>query len=74
MTKNVGSLDRLIRLVISAILIALYFTDVISGALSIVALIVAAVFAATAFASSCPVYSILGASTCPIKKDENTPQ
>jgi asparagine N-glycosylation enzyme membrane subunit Stt3 len=69
MKKNVGNTDKIIRLVIAVALIALYFTGKITGALGIVGLVVAAVFAVTSFAGTCPIYSILGASTCPVKEN-----
>lgn len=68
MKKNVGNTDKIIRLVVAVALVALYFTGKITGTLGIVGLVVAAVFAVTAFAGTCPIYSILGASTCPVKE------
>lgn len=68
MKKNVGNTDKIIRLVVAVALVALYFTGTLNGAFGILGLIVAAVFAVTAFAGTCPIYSILGASTCPVKE------
>ncbi|MBV5315696.1 MAG: DUF2892 domain-containing protein [Prolixibacteraceae bacterium] len=68
MKKNMGSADRIIRLVLSAIIAVLYFTNVVSGTLGIVLLILAAIFAITSFISICPLYSIFGLSTCSTKK------
>lgn len=70
MKKNVGNLDKIIRLVVAAALVVLYFTGVISGAVAIISLIVAAIFTLTSIAGSCPVYSIVGASTCPVKEQD----
>ena len=36
MKKNMGSMDRLIRVIIAILLVSLYFTNVITGALGIV--------------------------------------
>lgn len=69
MKKNVGNLDKGIRLAIAAVLVILYFTDTLTGALGIAGLVVAGVFALTSFAGTCPIYSILGASSCPVKND-----
>ncbi|MDI1322378.1 MAG: DUF2892 domain-containing protein [Algoriphagus sp.] len=65
MKKNMGSADRVIRLLLAAVLIGLYFSGTIIGTIGIVGLVVAAVFALTSFVSFCPLYTILGFSTCP---------
>lgn len=59
MKANIGSADRIIRLLIAAAIVALYFFDVINGTLATVLLIVAAVFALTSVISFCPLYSVL---------------
>jgi hypothetical protein len=63
MKSNLGSYDKVIRLVIATIVGVLYFTKVISGTLAVVLGIVAIVFALTAFINFCPLYKILGIST-----------
>lgn len=70
MKKNVGNVDKIIRLSVAAALVVLYFTGVISGAVAIIGLVVAAIFTVTSMAGSCPIYSIVGASTCPVKKQD----
>jgi hypothetical protein len=69
MKKNMGILDRVVRIVIALILIALYFTHVVTGTLGIVLLIVAAVFILTSIVSFCPLYLPLGISTCAKKQE-----
>ncbi len=68
MKKNVGSADRLIRLLIAALVGVLYFTNVISGTLGIVILVLAGVFLLTSLVSFCPLYAPFGISTCAVKK------
>jgi uncharacterized membrane protein len=68
MKKNIGKADKLIRLVVAALIITLYLTNVISGTLGIVMIVVAVVFALTALINFCPLYPILGISTCAKKK------
>jgi hypothetical protein len=68
MKKNMGSIDRIIRLVIAALILVLYFTHVISGTIGIVLLVVAAVFTLTSLVSFCPLYRVLGCNTCPAEK------
>lgn len=69
MKKNMGSADRIIRLVIAAIISGLYFTNVINGTLGLILIILAAVFVLTSFISFCPLYTIFGLSTCATKKN-----
>lgn len=64
MKKNMGRADSSLRLLVSIVIVALYFTDVITGTLGLVLLIVAVVFAATSFINFCPLYTIFGLSTC----------
>ena len=68
MKKNVGPIDKMIRVLIAMVIIVLYFTHVITGTLSIILLIVAAIFILTSLLSLCPVWMLLGLSTC--KKEE----
>jgi hypothetical protein len=63
MKKNMGSADRIIRIIIAAIVAVLYFTNVITGTLGIVMLVLAGVFVLTSFISFCPLYLPLGLST-----------
>ncbi|MBK9177206.1 MAG: DUF2892 domain-containing protein [Flavobacteriales bacterium] len=64
MKANMGSADRIIRLIIAVVIAVLYFTGRIEGTLGIVLLIVAAVLALTSFIGFCPLYAPLGISTC----------
>ncbi len=63
MKKNMGTLDRLVRLVVAVIIAALYFTNVITGTLGIVLLVLAAVFVLTSMISFCPLYLPFGFNT-----------
>lgn len=69
MKKNMGNADRIIRLMIAAVIAVLYFTGILSGTLGIVALAIGGVFVATSAISFCPLYTMVGLSTCPAKKD-----
>jgi len=68
MKKNMGSADRIIRLIIAAVLAYLYFGNIVTGTLGIILVVVAAVFTLTSFISFCPLYAIFGMNTCPAKK------
>ena len=63
MKKNMGSVDRLLRFLIAAIVIGLYFAGVINGTLAVVLLVVSAIFILTSFVSFCPLYLPFGIST-----------
>lgn len=63
MKKNMGTLDRVIRLALVVLVAVLYFTDVISGTLAIILGIVAAVFLITSLVGTCPLYMPFGIST-----------
>ncbi len=63
MKKNVGTTDKVIRILIAVILVVLFFTHVISGALGIILLVLAAVLVATSLISLCPIWLALGINT-----------
>jgi hypothetical protein len=67
MKKNMGSTDKIIRLLLAAVLIVLYFTGTLTGTLGIIGLVVAAVFTLTSLVSICPLYSVLGIKTGKVK-------
>ncbi|UOY08487.1 DUF2892 domain-containing protein [Muricauda sp. SCSIO 64092] len=64
MKKNMGGLDRIVRLVIAAMVGILYFTDVVQGTLGYVLLALAGIFVLTSFISFCPLYALVGLNTC----------
>jgi hypothetical protein len=64
MKKNMGSTDKLVRVIIAVIIAALYFTNTITGTLGIVLLVLAGVFVLTSVISFCPLYAPFGLSTC----------
>ncbi|ATA72635.1 conserved exported hypothetical protein [Capnocytophaga canis] len=68
MRTNMGTTDRIIRLLIAVAIGILYFTNVISGTLAIVLGILAGVFVLTSFIGFCPLYLPLGINTCRNKK------
>ena len=70
MTKNMGSADRIIRVIIAAIIGILYFTGTISGTNGIVLLVLASVFVLTSMISFCPLYAPFGIKTCPTKTNK----
>ena len=68
MKKNMGSFDRTMRILIAAIIAALYFNGTITGTFGIVLLVIAGVFVLTSLVGSCPLYIPFGISTCKKRK------
>ena len=68
MKKNMGSADRIIRTIVAVVLGILYYTDVISGTVGLVLVILAGIFLLTSLVSFCPLYAPFGISTCAVKK------
>jgi hypothetical protein len=54
--QNMGSLDRILRLLAVVVIAVLYFTGVISGTLALILGIVAVIFLLTSIAAVCPLY------------------
>jgi hypothetical protein len=67
MKKNMGAVDRITRLVIAAIIITLYLTNVITGTIGIVLVTVAAIFLATSLIGFCPLYTLFNINSCKTK-------
>ena len=63
MTKNMGTTDRVVRIVVAIAVLVLYLTHVISGALAIILGVIAAGFVLTSFVGVCPLYMPLKVST-----------
>lgn len=68
MKKNMGMADRMIRILLAAMIILLYRLHVISGTIAVVLLLIGGVFLLTSFLSFCPLYTLLGIKTCKLKK------
>jgi len=63
MTKNMGTIDKAIRIGVALIIVALYFMGKLPGAWAIALLVVALIFVATSFMSFCPLYLPLKINT-----------
>lgn len=63
--KNVGTIDRALRVIVGLALLAAWF--IYPEAPYRWAFLIGIVPLLTALVSSCPLYSILGISTCPVK-------
>jgi len=63
MKKNMGTVDRVIRILIAVVVLVLYFTHVITGTLAVILLIFAGIFVVTSFIGFCPLYLPFGLNT-----------
>lgn len=69
MKKNMGTIDRIIRLLLAVVIIVLYFTGAISGIAAIILGILAIIFILTSIIAVCPLYLPFKISTIG-KKEE----
>ncbi len=69
MKPNVGNTDKIVRYVIAAVALYLYFGGIATGSLGIVALVVAAIAIVTSLFSFCGLYALTGMSTCKMKTE-----
>jgi hypothetical protein len=63
MKSNVGSADKIIRILLAIVIAVLYFTKVISGTTGIILLVLGGIFLLTALINFCPIWAMLGIST-----------
>jgi hypothetical protein len=63
MKVNMGSLDKVIRIIIAIAFAMLYITKTVEGTTGIVLLAIGGVFLLTSLISFCPLYTILGLNT-----------
>ncbi|RMH60146.1 MAG: DUF2892 domain-containing protein [Bacteroidetes bacterium] len=68
MRKNMGTIDRVLRVVVAIVIGVLYFTGQITGTAALILGILAVVFLLTSLVGTCPLYVPLGLSTA--KKEE----
>ncbi|HCD53191.1 MAG TPA: DUF2892 domain-containing protein [Balneolaceae bacterium] len=64
MKKNMGTADKIIRILIAVVIAVLYFMEVISGTVAIVLGVLAVIFVLTSLVSFCPLYLPFGIKTC----------
>jgi uncharacterized membrane protein required for colicin V production len=63
MKKNMGMADKIIRVIIAAVIGFLYYNGTLTGTIGIVAIVLAVVFALTSLVSFCPLYLPIGLNT-----------
>ncbi|MFK7952739.1 MAG: DUF2892 domain-containing protein [Ekhidna sp.] len=63
MKKNIGSIDKVVRILAAIAIIAFYYAGIMSGLVATILLAVAVIFIATSFIGTCPLYLPFGLST-----------
>jgi hypothetical protein len=63
MKINESGLDRIIRVIVGIALLALYFTNTVTGGLGIVFIVLGAVALLTGAVGFCPLYTLLKINT-----------
>ena len=63
MKKNVGTTDKVIRLVLAIIGLVLFFTNAMTGTLAYIVLAISVILVITSIVSYCPLYSLFKIST-----------
>lgn len=63
MKKNMGTIDKVIRILVAVVFAVLFFAQVITGVIGIILLVLAGVFVLTSLISFCPLYWPFGIST-----------
>lgn len=63
MTKNISSIDRIIRVVLAIVFAYLYFSGAVTGTVGLVLFILGIVFFLTSLLLFCPIYAMFGFST-----------
>jgi hypothetical protein len=63
MKKNVGNIDKLVRMIIAIIIVTLSYFEIIDGTLAIILLAFALILVVTSFMNFCPIFAFIGKST-----------
>ncbi len=74
MLHNVGKIDRIIRLSLALVFVALYYLKIANGAWDTYFIFGAALLFMTSMRRCCPLYALLGFGTCGIENDGNEPK
>lgn len=63
MKTNESNLDRIIRVIAGIALLAFYFTEIVTGSLGIVFVVIGALLLLTGAVGFCPLYALLKIKT-----------
>ncbi|MEO5592964.1 MAG: DUF2892 domain-containing protein [Chitinophagaceae bacterium] len=68
MKQNMGTTDRVARLVLASLFAVLWFQHIVTGTFGIIVLVLGCVFLLTSVIGTCPLYNLFGISTCTREK------
>lgn len=68
MKKNMGTTDRVLRVVAAVIIAGLYYNGTITGTLGLTLIVLSVIFVLTSLVGFCPLYLLFGMNTCEQKK------
>ncbi len=68
MKTNMGTFDRILRVILAIVVAVLIYMGTLSGTAAIVLGIIAGVFLITGLVGTCGLYTLVGINTCPVKK------
>ena len=68
MKKNMGNIDRGVRILVALVITVLFVTNTLTGIPAYILLGLGGVFALTSLLGFCPLYTLFGLSTCPAKR------
>ena len=63
MKVNMGTIDKVVRIILALVVIGLYAVGQITGTAAIILLVIAGAFIVTSFVGFCPLYTIFGINT-----------
>lgn len=69
MKANIGSSDKLIRLGVAIVLIVLFYLEIITDTMGMIALVIALLLTVTSLINFCPLYLIFKINTAKKKED-----
>ena len=67
LSLNVGGFDRIFRLILGVVLIAVAYFEILTGTGAIIAYVVAAIALVTGLVKFCPINALLGINSCKLK-------
>jgi len=72
MKKNMGTLDKAIRIAVAVVIVVLFFIKVLTGIAGYILLALAAIFLLTSLFGVCPLYIPFGINTSGKKADQSS--
>ena len=70
MKTNMGTLDKIIRVLVAIAAGLLVYFEVVQGVYSYILLAIVAIFLLTSLVGFCPIYGLFGINTCTVKKKD----